>query len=285
MKEEHGFDLPRRLQIEFSKTIQHVTEDTGTEITPGVMWDTFQREYIPDEPRFRLRTHELHTNDDQGKGRTMVVAHLGSTARESPSAARATVRSRPSSPRCASSGKKTSTCSTMRSTRSVAAPTPRPSPTWKRFETTVTSAGDSAPTRTSRRHRCGPCCRRSSANTGESRDAPRRHRLRSRHVHVSTAGVLALFDRRGGLCRLHGVATSVGRRRGGRFTTVATAARHEGTTRAGSAARGRGRFIKPTRELGCQVLGIGSRTSIATEMNALPIVKSRNHHFDNTING
>jgi 2-isopropylmalate synthase len=32
MKEEHGFDLPRRLQIEFSKTIQHITEDTGTEI-------------------------------------------------------------------------------------------------------------------------------------------------------------------------------------------------------------------------------------------------------------
>ena len=34
MKAEHGFDLPRRLQIEFSKTIQDITEDTGTEITP-----------------------------------------------------------------------------------------------------------------------------------------------------------------------------------------------------------------------------------------------------------
>ncbi len=36
MKTEHGFDLPRRLQIEFSKTIQHITEDSGTEISPGV---------------------------------------------------------------------------------------------------------------------------------------------------------------------------------------------------------------------------------------------------------
>ena len=35
MKTEHGFDLPRRLQIEFSKTIQHITEDSGTEISPG----------------------------------------------------------------------------------------------------------------------------------------------------------------------------------------------------------------------------------------------------------
>lgn len=72
MKEEHGFDLPRRLQIEFSKAIQHVTEDSGTEISPGVMWDTFQSEYLPAEPRFRLRTHELHTKD----GRTKVTAQL-----------------------------------------------------------------------------------------------------------------------------------------------------------------------------------------------------------------
>ena len=34
MKAEHGFDLPRRMQIEFSKTIQHITEDSGTEISP-----------------------------------------------------------------------------------------------------------------------------------------------------------------------------------------------------------------------------------------------------------
>jgi 2-isopropylmalate synthase len=72
MKEEHGFDLPRRLQIEFSKAIQHVTENTGTEISPGVMWDTFQAEYIPAEPRYRLRSHELHTKD----GRTKVTAQL-----------------------------------------------------------------------------------------------------------------------------------------------------------------------------------------------------------------
>jgi len=72
MKEEHGFDLPRRLQIEFSKVIQHVTEDTGTEISPVIMWDTFHDEYLPDEPRFRLRTHELHTKE----GRTKVSAQL-----------------------------------------------------------------------------------------------------------------------------------------------------------------------------------------------------------------
>jgi 2-isopropylmalate synthase len=72
MKTEHEFDLPRRLQIEFSKTIQHITEDTGTEITPGVMWDAFCNEYLPTEPRYRLRSHELVTRE----GRTTISAQL-----------------------------------------------------------------------------------------------------------------------------------------------------------------------------------------------------------------
>ena len=59
MKAEHGFDLPRRLQIEFSKTIQAITEDTGTEIAPGAMWDAFEREYLPAEPSVVLVSHEL----------------------------------------------------------------------------------------------------------------------------------------------------------------------------------------------------------------------------------
>ena len=80
MKAEHGFDLPRRLQIEFSRTIQHITEDSGTEISPGVMWDAFQAEYIPSEPRFRLRSHELHTRTDDDaerrSGTTTIQAQL-----------------------------------------------------------------------------------------------------------------------------------------------------------------------------------------------------------------
>ena len=59
MKAEHGFDLPRRLQIEFSKTIQAITEDTGTEISPSAMWEAFQREYLPEPTRYTLRSHEL----------------------------------------------------------------------------------------------------------------------------------------------------------------------------------------------------------------------------------
>jgi 2-isopropylmalate synthase len=76
MKEEHGFDLPRRLQIEFSKTIQHITEDSGTEITPDSMWEAFQAEYLPKKPRFTVHSHELHTETHEGRGHTKVKAEL-----------------------------------------------------------------------------------------------------------------------------------------------------------------------------------------------------------------
>jgi 2-isopropylmalate synthase len=78
MKVEHGFDLPRRLQIEFSKTIQHITEDSGTEISPTRMWDAFQAEYLPAEPKYFLHSHELRTSSDTGSGeeRTTITAQV-----------------------------------------------------------------------------------------------------------------------------------------------------------------------------------------------------------------
>ncbi|MEI8238200.1 MAG: 2-isopropylmalate synthase [Actinomycetota bacterium] len=74
MKAEHGLDLPRRLQIEFPKTIQHITEDSGTEISPLVLWDTFQSEYLPAEPTYRLDSHELRS--DSATGITTITAQL-----------------------------------------------------------------------------------------------------------------------------------------------------------------------------------------------------------------
>jgi len=76
MKEEHGFDLPRRLQIEFSKTIQHITEDSGTEITPTSMWTSFRGVYFPEQASYRLVSQELHTSTREGSGHTTVTAHL-----------------------------------------------------------------------------------------------------------------------------------------------------------------------------------------------------------------
>ena len=73
MKTEHGFDLPRRLQIEFSKTIQHITEDSGTEISPVIMWDAFKTEYLPAAPTMNLDSHELKSDST---GATTITAQV-----------------------------------------------------------------------------------------------------------------------------------------------------------------------------------------------------------------
>jgi 2-isopropylmalate synthase len=61
MKNEHHLDLPRRLQIEFSKVVQQKTDTEGGEITGEAMWQVFEDEYLPtanDDKkwgRFRLK--------------------------------------------------------------------------------------------------------------------------------------------------------------------------------------------------------------------------------------
>jgi 2-isopropylmalate synthase len=50
MKAEHGLDLPRRTQIEFSKAIQQVAETEGGEVTPEQIWACFAEEYLRPGP-------------------------------------------------------------------------------------------------------------------------------------------------------------------------------------------------------------------------------------------
>jgi 2-isopropylmalate synthase len=46
LKTEHALELPRRLQIEFSRVIQEHTDAEGGEISPTQIWDIFQAEYL-----------------------------------------------------------------------------------------------------------------------------------------------------------------------------------------------------------------------------------------------
>jgi len=46
LKEDHGLDLPRALQIEFSKVVQEVTDRTGKEMTSADIWSLFQQTYL-----------------------------------------------------------------------------------------------------------------------------------------------------------------------------------------------------------------------------------------------
>jgi 2-isopropylmalate synthase len=46
LKADHGLDLPRGLQIEFSKVVQEVADRTGKELTGEVIWSLFQDTYL-----------------------------------------------------------------------------------------------------------------------------------------------------------------------------------------------------------------------------------------------
>jgi len=50
MKSEYKMDLPRRLQIEFSRVVQAHTDESGTEVTPSQMYSIFEREYLGQGP-------------------------------------------------------------------------------------------------------------------------------------------------------------------------------------------------------------------------------------------
>ncbi|GAB2791124.1 2-isopropylmalate synthase [Streptomyces daliensis] len=68
LKGEHSLDLPRRMQVEFSKIIQELTDTEGGEVTPAAIWDVFQDEYLPTPEkswgRIALRSAQASTTSE-----------------------------------------------------------------------------------------------------------------------------------------------------------------------------------------------------------------------------
>ena len=58
METDFGFEMPRRLQIEFSGVVQHQADDTGKELTSAEIWRIFENEYLTQpNGRFRFIDH------------------------------------------------------------------------------------------------------------------------------------------------------------------------------------------------------------------------------------
>jgi 2-isopropylmalate synthase len=66
LKNDYHLDLPRRLQIEFMKVIQGITDATGKEITPDEIWRAFEVTYLA--PKAALELIETDTSDHAGSG-------------------------------------------------------------------------------------------------------------------------------------------------------------------------------------------------------------------------
>ena len=65
LKSDHKLDLPRRLQIEFSRAVQRHTDDEGGEMSPTEIWDAFRAEYLDRETPLKLNS--VHTSSAAGE--------------------------------------------------------------------------------------------------------------------------------------------------------------------------------------------------------------------------
>jgi 2-isopropylmalate synthase len=64
LKAEHQLDLPRRLQIEFSRIVQEMTEGESSEVEPDVIWKAFEEEYLTREDPFSLVSFSSETSPE-----------------------------------------------------------------------------------------------------------------------------------------------------------------------------------------------------------------------------
>ncbi|MGH3246787.1 MAG: alpha-isopropylmalate synthase regulatory domain-containing protein, partial [Trebonia sp.] len=80
MKTGHSLDLPRRLQIEFSRVIQVRTDEEGGEVTPNEIWGAFNREYLAPGD-VELLDHQSSSVVD-GKHKLAAELSIGGTSQE-----------------------------------------------------------------------------------------------------------------------------------------------------------------------------------------------------------
>ncbi|KAA2262215.1 2-isopropylmalate synthase [Solihabitans fulvus] len=71
MKTEHHLNLPRRLQVEFSRAIQDLADAHGGEIGPKDLWDAFSTEYLEPVSPLKLVRHKV---SGDGSGHEEITA-------------------------------------------------------------------------------------------------------------------------------------------------------------------------------------------------------------------
>jgi 2-isopropylmalate synthase len=57
METEHGIQMPRALQVEFSGVIQEISDNTGEEQTADAIWSAFEREYLNAKAPYEFVEH------------------------------------------------------------------------------------------------------------------------------------------------------------------------------------------------------------------------------------
>ncbi len=66
LEQDHGIEMPRRLQIEFSRIAQKVADDTSKELSSGLLYTTFESEYFNIHQHVEVTSQKVITEDDEG---------------------------------------------------------------------------------------------------------------------------------------------------------------------------------------------------------------------------
>ena len=65
MDSRYGFQLPRWLQIEFSRVVQKAAEDSGQEISPEQIWELFQEQYLDLPSPLTLKSFSIEKTEHE----------------------------------------------------------------------------------------------------------------------------------------------------------------------------------------------------------------------------
>ena len=61
LEKDHGLSLPRRLQIDFSRVIQKITDSTGQEIEAEEIWQVFKENYVELGDDMKYLSHSINS--------------------------------------------------------------------------------------------------------------------------------------------------------------------------------------------------------------------------------
>ena len=77
MEKEHGIELPRRLQVEFSKVVQAIADGEGVELASDRLWQAFEKEYLDGNGRYGFLSHTAKAEKDGSQTVTAKVTDAG----------------------------------------------------------------------------------------------------------------------------------------------------------------------------------------------------------------
>jgi 2-isopropylmalate synthase len=77
LEKEHGLELPRRLQVEFSKIVQAIADGEGVELPAERLWEAFEREYLEGNGPYAFVEHKSksgpgHSGEQEVTARILV---------------------------------------------------------------------------------------------------------------------------------------------------------------------------------------------------------------------